>query len=120
MYIFLAGKPLQHICGKVISLHSCNNSNSYIYLEFIILPEKCKQSKGSIYFSFGSLYDHSHLFLSFSSHISSHLFISRSEKWHLAYCAEDILFQRLYLKTTTFSMKKDLFLVKFQGAVSHH
>ena len=117
MYIFLAGKPLQHICGKVISLHTCNNSNSYIYLEFIILPEKCKQSKGSIYFSFGSLYHHSHLFRSFSSHISCPFLLTfpricslaevKSGIWHIVQKA--FYFRDYTLKQPHFQRKKTFF-----------
>ena len=33
---------------SVISLHSCNKSHSDIYLEFVFLPEKCKQGKESV------------------------------------------------------------------------
>ena len=48
VYIFLAGKWIQHMCRSVISLHSCNKSHSYAYREFFFLPEKCKQGKGLI------------------------------------------------------------------------
>ena len=33
---------------SVISLHSCNITHSDIYVEFIFLPEECKQGKGYI------------------------------------------------------------------------
>ena len=44
----LLGKWIQHMHNNIISLHSCTKSQSYIYLEFVFLPEKCKQDKGSI------------------------------------------------------------------------
>ena len=34
VYIFLAEKWVEHMCRSVISLHPCNKSHSYIYLEF--------------------------------------------------------------------------------------
>ena len=44
----LLGKWIQHMHNNIISLHSCTKSQSFIYLEFVFLPEKCKQDKGSI------------------------------------------------------------------------
>ena len=45
---YLAGKWIQHMRWKVIHLHPYNKSHSYFYLEFVFLPEKCKQGKGYI------------------------------------------------------------------------
>ena len=49
LFIFLAGKLIQHRRRGVISLHSCNKPHSlYLRLELDFLPEKCNQAKGSM------------------------------------------------------------------------
>ena len=49
LFIFLAGKLIQHRCRSVISLHFCNKPHSmYLHLELDFLPEKCNQAKGSM------------------------------------------------------------------------
>ena len=49
LFIFLAGKLIQHRRRGVSSLHSCNKPHSlYLRLELDFLPEKCNQAKGSM------------------------------------------------------------------------